>query len=77
MVRIVADVLLSTPSIVAGAFIWSIVVVTLGDVSALAGALALVVLMWPIIARATEECFALSRKSCVKARSHSGSRAGE
>ena len=59
VVRIVADVLLSTPSIVAGAFIWSIVVVALGNFSALAGALALVVLMWPIIARATEEILRL------------------
>jgi phosphate transport system permease protein len=54
-VRVVAEVLLSTPSIVAGAFIWSVVVVLLGNFSALAGALSLVVLMWPIVARATEE----------------------
>jgi phosphate transport system permease protein len=58
-VRIVAEVLLSTPSIVAGAFIWSVVVVLLGNFSALAGALALVVLMWPIVARATEEILRL------------------
>lgn len=58
-VRIVADVLLSTPSIVAGAFIWAVVVATLGNFSALAGGLALVVLMWPIISRATEEILRL------------------
>lgn len=58
-VRVVAEVLLSTPSIVAGAFIWSVVVVLLGNFSALAGALALVVLMWPIVARATEEILRL------------------
>lgn len=58
-VRVVAEILLSTPSIVAGAFIWSVVVVALGNFSALAGALALVVLMWPIIARATEEILRL------------------
>ena len=39
-IRFVAEILLSTPSIVAGAFIWSLVVVTLGNFSALAGALA-------------------------------------
>ena len=59
VVRVVAEVLLSTPSIVAGAFIWSVVVVLLGNFSALAGALSLVVLMWPIVARATEEILRL------------------
>src|SRR5207249_7927653 len=58
-VRFVADILLSTPSIVAGAFIWALVVVTLGSFSAFAGALALTVLMWPIITRATEEILRL------------------
>jgi phosphate transport system permease protein len=58
-VRLVAEVLLSTPSIVAGAFIWSVVVVVMGRFSALAGALSLVVLMWPVIARATEEILRL------------------
>lgn len=58
-VRLVAEVLLSTPSIVAGAFIWATVVVLMGSFSALAGALSLVVLMWPIIARAAEEVLRL------------------
>jgi phosphate transport system permease protein len=58
-VRLVAEVLLSTPSIVAGAFIWSVVVVAMGSFSGLAGALALTVLMWPVIARATEEILRL------------------
>src|SRR5919108_4877688 len=48
-VRFVAEILLSTPSIVAGAFIWALVVVAMGTFSAFAGALALTVLMWPII----------------------------
>lgn len=58
-VRFVAEVLLSTPSIIAGAFIWAIVVVWLGSFSAVAGALALAFLMWPIIARASEEILRL------------------
>jgi len=58
-IRFVAEILLSTPSIVAGAFIWALVVVTLGEFSAFAGALALTVLMWPIIARAAEEILRL------------------
>jgi phosphate transport system permease protein len=58
-VRFVAEILLSTPSIVAGAFIWALVVVAMGTFSALAGSIALTVLMWPIIARATEEVLRL------------------
>jgi len=58
-IRFIAEVLLSTPSIVAGAFIWAVVVVTLGSFSGLAGALALTVLMWPIMARAIEEVLRL------------------
>ncbi len=58
-IRLVSQVLLSTPSIVAGAFIWTVVVVAFGNFSALAGGLALVVLMWPIVARATEEVLRL------------------
>jgi phosphate transport system permease protein len=58
-IRFVAEILLSTPSIVAGAFIWAVVVVAFGNFSAFAGALALTVLMWPIVARATEEIFRL------------------
>jgi phosphate transport system permease protein len=59
IIRFIAEVLLSTPSIVAGAFIWAVVVVTLGSFSGLAGSLALTVLMWPIMARAIEEVLRL------------------
>ncbi len=59
VVRFVAEILLSTPSIVAGAFIWVLVVVPTHRFSALAGSIALSVLMWPVIARATEEVFRL------------------
>ena len=59
VVRFVAEILLSTPSIVAGAFIWAVVVVALGSFSAFAGAVALTVIMWPIIARSTEEILRL------------------
>lgn len=58
-VRLVAQVLLSTPSIVAGAFIWSFIVVAMGTFSAFAAAVALTVLMWPVIALATEQVLRL------------------
>jgi phosphate transport system permease protein len=59
IVRFIAEVLLSTPSIIAGAFIWAVVVVAMGSFSALAGALSIAFLMWPIITRATEEILRL------------------
>jgi phosphate transport system permease protein len=59
IVRFVAETLLSTPSIVAGAFIWAVFVVTTGHFSAFAGSLSIAVLMWPIIVRATEEILRL------------------
>lgn len=59
VVRFVAEILLSTPSIVAGAFVWALVVVAMRSFSALAGAIALSVLMWPIITRAAEEALRL------------------
>lgn len=58
-VRFVAEILLATPSIIAGAFIWTTVVLLVGSFSAIAGAIALSVLMWPIIARSTEETLRL------------------
>jgi len=58
-VRFLSEVLLSTPSIVAGVVIWTLVVVRLHAFSAFAGALALTVLMWPIIARASEDIIRL------------------
>ena len=54
-VRFVADVLNGTPSIVVGIFVWTFVVKPSGHFSALAGAVALAVLMVPMIARTTEE----------------------
>jgi phosphate transport system permease protein len=58
-VRFLTDVLLSTPSIVAGVVVWTIVVIRLHAFSAFAGALALSILMWPIIARASEDILRL------------------
>ena len=54
-VRFVADVLNGTPSIVVGIFAWTWLVKPMGHFSALAGSLALAVLMVPMIARTTEE----------------------
>jgi phosphate transport system permease protein len=54
-VRFLADVLNGTPSIVVGIFAWTWLVKPMGHFSALAGSVALAVLMVPMIARTTEE----------------------
>jgi phosphate transport system permease protein len=59
VIRFVAEMLLSTPSIVAGLVVSTIVVTAMHSFSAIAGSIALTVLMWPIIARATEEILRL------------------
>ena len=55
LVRFVADVLNGTPSIVVGIFVWTWMVRPMGGFSALAGGVALAVLMVPMITRTTEE----------------------
>ena len=55
VVRFVADVLNGTPSIVIGVFAWTWLVRPMGHFSALAGSVALAMLMVPMLARTTEE----------------------
>ena len=54
-VRFVADVLNGTPSIVIGIVGWTFIVKPSGGYSALAGSIALAILMIPMLARTTEE----------------------
>jgi phosphate transport system permease protein len=55
LVRFVADVLNGTPSIVIGIVGWTLIVKPTKHFSALAGAVALAILMIPMLARTTEE----------------------
>jgi phosphate transport system permease protein len=59
VVRFVNDILLSTPSIITGLFIYQIVVVRMGHFSGLAGMLALSVIVIPVVARTTENMLLL------------------
>lgn len=59
LVSFVADVLTGTPSIVAGMFGYTFIVLYFGSFSAIAGGVALSVLMIPIVARTTEESLKL------------------
>jgi len=55
VVRFLADVLNGAPSVIVGIFAWTWVVRPMGHFSALSGAIALAVLMIPMVTRTTEE----------------------
>ena len=59
VVRFVNDILLSAPSIVLGLFIYELVVRPMGHFSAIAGALALTVIVIPVVVRTTENMLLL------------------
>src|SRR6202047_1477168 len=59
VVRFVNDILLSAPSIVIGLFIYEVMVVKIGHFSALAGAVALAVIVIPVVVRTTEDMLLL------------------
>jgi phosphate transport system permease protein len=59
IVRFINDILLSAPSIVVGLFVYEILVTTLGHFSGIAGALALAILVIPIVVRTTEDMLRL------------------
>ncbi len=59
VVRFINDILLSAPSIIIGLFIYGAVVVPMGRFSALAGALALAVIVIPVVLRTTEDMLLL------------------
>jgi len=55
IVRFINDILLSAPSIVIGLFIYQVVVAPMGHFSGIAGAIALAVLVIPVVLRTTED----------------------
>jgi phosphate transport system permease protein len=59
VIRFINDILLSAPSIIVGLFVYEVVVVGMGHFSAWAGALALAIIMIPVIVRTTEDMLRL------------------
>jgi phosphate transport system permease protein len=55
VVRFINDILLSAPSIVIGLFVYEITVVQMGHFSAIAGSVALALLVVPVVVRTTED----------------------
>ncbi|MFQ5465759.1 MAG: phosphate ABC transporter permease PstA [Thermodesulfobacteriota bacterium] len=58
-VRFLSDILTSAPSIVIGVFVYALMVRTMGGFSALAGAVALAIIMLPVVIRTAEEMLKL------------------
>jgi phosphate transport system ATP-binding protein len=59
VVRFINDILLSAPSIVIGLFIYEVMVAPMGHFSAIAGAVALAVLVIPVVVRPTADMLSL------------------
>jgi phosphate transport system permease protein len=59
IVRFINDILLSAPSIVVGLFIYEVVVAPMGHFSGWAGAVALAVIVIPVVVRTTEDMLTL------------------
>jgi phosphate transport system permease protein len=59
VIRFVVDVLAGVPTIAVGLFAYGLIVVPMGSFSAIAGAVALAIIILPIVARVTDEILAL------------------
>jgi phosphate transport system permease protein len=59
VVRFINDILLSAPSIVVGLFIYEIIVAPMGHFSGISGAVALAVIVVPVVVRTTEDMLLL------------------
>jgi phosphate transport system permease protein len=59
IVRFINDILLSAPSIVIGLFVYEVMVVRMGHFSGWAGAVALAVIVIPVVVRTTEDMLTL------------------
>lgn len=58
-VRFFNNILMGTPSIIIGVFVYTLLVVPMGHFSAYSGAIALAIMMLPVVARTTEDMLQL------------------
>ena len=72
VVRFINDILLSAPSIVVGLFVYTILVHPMGHFSAISGAVALALLVVPVVVRTTEDMLLLVPGSMREAASALG-----
>ena len=72
VVRFINDILLSAPSIVVGLFVYEIMVVQMGHFSGWAGAVALAIIVIPVVVRTTEDMLLLVSNTLREASSALG-----
>lgn len=58
-IRFSANVMMGIPSIIVGLFVYSLVVIPTGKFSGFAGSIALAIIMFPVVARTTEDMLAM------------------
>src|SRR5947199_253627 len=73
VVRFINDILLSAPSIIVGLFVYELMVVPMGHFSAWAGAVALAIIVVPVVVRTTEDMLNLVPSALREAASALGS----
>src|SRR3954447_14741973 len=73
VVRFINDILLSAPSIIVGLFVYELMVVRMGHFSAWAGAVALAIIVIPVVVRTTEDMLNLVPNALREAASALGS----
>jgi phosphate transport system permease protein len=73
IVRFINDILLSAPSIIVGLFVYELMVLRMGHFSAWAGAVALAIIVIPVVVRTTEDMLNLVPSSLREAAAALGS----
>ena len=74
IVRFINDILLSAPSIVIGLFIYEVMVYPMGHFSGWAGAVALSVIVIPVVVRTTEDMLTRAKRVSSRAGGWAGRR---
>ncbi len=72
VIRFINDILLSAPSIIVGLFVYEVMVVSMGHFSAWAGAVALAIIVMPVVLRTTEDMLNLQPNALREAASALG-----
>jgi phosphate transport system permease protein len=67
VIRFINDILLSAPSIVVGLFVYEVMVAPMGHFSGIAGAVALAIIVIPVVVRTTEDMLLLVPNSLREA----------
>lgn len=67
VIRNLSDIMMSAPSIVIGAFVYAIIVIPTGGTSGFAGAIALAIMMLPIVINTTDNMLSLVPKELREA----------